>query len=312
MIKKEIIEYLSEKAGVKQNDLIEKDIILHRLLFELLLDTKFDAEYAFKGGTCLMKCHLGYYRFSEDLDFTWLNQKTLKNKSEKQIRKILSGEITHLASLLEKIAQKTGLEFKANKKDNRYFDFGGSNAYVTCKLWYTSHGTQESNFIKIQVNYRENLFYPVLKKTAKGMIDKVVAKEFSYIFPEESEFLMKNIRVYVYDLREILIEKIRAIITRKGVKPRDFVDVYTIEKERKLKVEKFESEIISKIKDAMKFEKYRINFKEKLEHKPSMELGEEEYLLLKPLDDDFPDFLKRMDRFLEKLLTILAQENQLM
>mgnify|MGYP001603848635 FL=1 len=106
MTRKEAIDYLAEKTGIKQRSLIEKDIILHRILFELLLDKKFDTEYAFKGGTCLMKCHLGYYRFSEDLDFTWLNKKTLKNKSEKQIRKILSGEINYLASLLENITKK--------------------------------------------------------------------------------------------------------------------------------------------------------------------------------------------------------------
>ena len=99
----EIIDYLAEKTKIKQIDLIEKDIILHRILFELLLNKKFDSEYAFKGGTCLMKCHLGYYRFSEDLDFTWIDQEVLKNKSEKQIRKILSNEITYLASLRENI-----------------------------------------------------------------------------------------------------------------------------------------------------------------------------------------------------------------
>jgi len=249
-----------------------------------------------------MKCHLGYYRFSEDLDFTWIDQELLKNKSEKQIRKILSNEITYLASFLEKISKKLGLDFKAEKKNKKYFDFGGSNAYVTFKLWF------KEGFIKIQVNYREKIFYPLIKKTAKMMIDRDVAKEFSLIFPEESEFFLKNIKLYVYDLREILIEKIRSILTRKGVKARDFVDVYMIEREKKLKFENFESEIISKIKYSMRFEKYRINLIGKLKDKPTISLGEEEYLLLKPLGDDFFNFLERIDNFLDRVLKKLAKD----
>ena len=308
MIKEKLIRHLIEKTGVQKSNLIEKDIILHRLLFELLLDKKFDSEYVFKGGTCLMKCHLGYYRFSEDLDFTWLNQKAMEGKSENQIKRLLSKEITLLASLLEGIAKKMGLDFRPDKQNKRYFDFGGSNAYVTFKFWYIPQGEEKETFIKIQVNYREKLFYPVMKKTAKGMIDKNMAKGFSFLFPEESEFLLKNVKLNVYDLREILIEKIRAILTRKGVKARDFVDVYTIEKEKKLKPEKFEDEIVSKVKDSMRFEKYKINLKQKLKERPTMKAGEEEYLLLKPLGDDLPDFLNRLDKFIEKLIKRLNEE----
>ena len=304
MIRKEIIDYLAEKTNVKQRELIEKDVILHRLLFELLLNRKFDSEYAFKGGTCLMKCHLGYYRFSEDLDFTWLNTKILKNKSEKQIRKLLSIEINYLASLLEKISKKLNLDFKADKRNKKYFDFGGSNAYATFKLW------DNNEFIKIQVNYREVLFYPVRKKTANTMIDKDIKKEFSLIFPEESEFLLKDINLYVYDLKEILVEKIRAILTRKGVKARDFIDVYMIGKDKKLKFEKFEFEIISKVENAMKFEKYRVNFKDKLESKPIISLGSEEYLLLRPIGEDFHEFLERMNKFIEKILKKLSETDK--
>ena len=308
MIQPKIIDYLVKKTGIQQKSLIEKDLLLHRILFELLLDKNFDTNYIFKGGTCLMKCHLGYYRFSEDLDFTWLNQKALHNKSEKQIRSILSSEITFLASLVERVAMKIGLDFKADKRDIKYLQFGGSNASVTCKLWYHSSQTNEKGFIKIQVNYRENLLYPVVKRKAKSIIDLALAKDFSFVFPEESEFLLKDVNLYAYDIREILVEKIRAILTRKAVKVRDFVDVFLIEQTEKLKVEKFEEQIIAKVLYALRFEKYKVNFKNKLEHKPVVELGEEIYLLLRPLGKDFPAFLTRLETFIDRLLEKLSKE----
>ena len=63
--------------------------------------------------------------------------------------------------------------------------------------------------------------------------------------------------------------------------------------DKKLKFEKFESKIVSKVENAMKFEKYRVNFKDKLESKPIISLGSEEYLLLRPLGEDFSEFLER-------------------
>lgn len=86
MMRKELIDYLAEKLHIDARELIEKDLILHRILIELISNSHFAENYAFKGGTCLMKCYLGYYRFSEDLDFTWIDQRIFENKSGKQIR----------------------------------------------------------------------------------------------------------------------------------------------------------------------------------------------------------------------------------
>jgi len=72
MIKREFIEYLADKIGTERKELIEKDVLLQALLIELTKDAKFKDDYVFKGGTCLIKCYLGYYRFSEDLDFSYI------------------------------------------------------------------------------------------------------------------------------------------------------------------------------------------------------------------------------------------------
>ena len=59
---KEIINLISKKTEIKNLDLIEKDLILHQLLNELTKNKNLMKNYAFKGGTCLTKCYLGYYQ----------------------------------------------------------------------------------------------------------------------------------------------------------------------------------------------------------------------------------------------------------
>lgn len=63
-----LIPMLSEHLGVKDQELLEKDVRLHALLGSLARDPTFGSHLVFKGGTCLIKCYLDYPRFSTDLD----------------------------------------------------------------------------------------------------------------------------------------------------------------------------------------------------------------------------------------------------
>jgi predicted nucleotidyltransferase component of viral defense system len=65
--------------------LLEKDYHLTSILHKI--SEKSIKDLVFKGGTCLDKCYLGFYRLSEDLDFVY-NQ-DVKNQSKAQIKKIL-------------------------------------------------------------------------------------------------------------------------------------------------------------------------------------------------------------------------------
>jgi predicted nucleotidyltransferase component of viral defense system len=170
-ITKELVDYVAEKTGVRETALVEKDMLLHLLLKELTADPYFRENYVFKGGTCLIKCYLGYYRFSEDLDFSYAQQDEFEGKSENQIRRQLSTEIGGLAKKLEAISVKLGLEFKADKQDRHYMEFGGSNKFATFKVWYESAEINVRKFVKIQVNYVEKFSfssrYQRLKTTSK-------------------------------------------------------------------------------------------------------------------------------------------------
>jgi predicted nucleotidyltransferase component of viral defense system len=50
----EFISFISEKSGVKNLELIEKDIALHKILKEIYY-SDIGQNYLFKGGSCLVK-----------------------------------------------------------------------------------------------------------------------------------------------------------------------------------------------------------------------------------------------------------------
>src|SRR3989344_796744 len=229
MIDKKFIDYIGDKLGIERRDLIEKDILLQMLLNELVKNKDFKDNFAFKGETCLIKNYFGYFRFSEDLDFTYLNQKEFNGISEKKLREIISKKIDGIGELIEPIAKQLNLDFKIEKENRKYFEFGGSNAFVTLKIWYHSVVLNKPSFIKIQVNFIENLSYPVKEMPAIFILGNKDKKEIETLFPNYS-YLTEPVNIKVYDVREILIEKVRAILTRRGIKARDFVDVFLIVK----------------------------------------------------------------------------------
>ena len=161
MINQESTDFISKRLNIARRDLVEKDIIISKMLFYLTQDKDFFQNYAFKGGTCLTKCYLGYYRFSEDMDFTYLNQKDFVGKSKSKIGEVMSNKVNKLGELIKVIAKKLDLDFKMEKENKRYFQFGGSNAFVTFKIWYDSKELEKETFVKIQVNHIERLTFSI-------------------------------------------------------------------------------------------------------------------------------------------------------
>lgn len=69
MIAKRELESLSAQWSVRL-DVIEKDYALGWLLAGIAQHPELSKTWVFKGGTCLRKCYYETFRFSEDLDFT--------------------------------------------------------------------------------------------------------------------------------------------------------------------------------------------------------------------------------------------------
>ncbi len=302
MIQKEIIDLIASRTKINKRELIEKDLILHRLLVELSSNKHFFENYTFKGGTCLTKCYFTYYRFSEDLDFTYINQKEFDKKGEKQKRYIISEKVNKILEILETISKNIGLDFKKIKNDIRYVEFGGSNKQTTFKLWYIHEGSSNKTFIKIQINFLENIEYPIVEKHCDNFIfGRIEDFKSTFLLPENSEWILKIPKIKCYNIKEILIEKIRAILTRKGTKARDYIDVYMIEKKEKLDVKNFKKQIIEKIKPILKFEKYKKNLIAKQSTEFIFNKNEEERILLIELPKDFDTFFNKLKTFLDGL-----------
>ncbi len=60
------------RAWGLREEVVEKDYVLGWVLWGIGADPLLSATWVFKGGTCLKKCYIDTYRFSEDLDFTVL------------------------------------------------------------------------------------------------------------------------------------------------------------------------------------------------------------------------------------------------
>lgn len=306
----DFVNELARRSAIERRDLLEKDVILHQALTDLSKDGFFSANFLFKGGTCLIKGYFGYLRFSEDIDFTWKNQKTFSGKSQNEIRRKLSGTIDRVGKTFERISKARGFEFKCRKDDRKYVELGGSNKFCTFKVWYDSDVLGRKNFFKAQFNFVENLCFRPKVWKLKSLPVKDDAK-LSDLFPEYREY-SKPVKFEIYDIREILSEKVRAILTRRGTKARDFLDVYLINREYKIKPASVEKCAIEKVEMALKmYDRYRTHFTEKAKRLQSADLfewGEERDLLISGISErEFYSFLAGFQKSLKRVAKAIAQ-----
>ncbi len=309
------MDFVNEVARVldiQRRDLIEKDLILHQILRDLSQDDFFAENFLFKGGTCLIKCYFGYARFSEDIDFTWKNQSLFNKKSAKRIRAQLSNVIDRTGEVFEAIAKKRGLDFKCVKSNRDYVELGGSDKTCTLKMWYGSEILKRRTFLKVQINFVETMCFAAKKGELCGLLaDK--HEELHALFPEETAEYAKKIPFSVYDIREILCEKVRALLTREGTKARDFLDLYLIWKRFGTRPEDEEKCAISKIDFSLKlYAKYRSHLKQKVALLNSGKLfgwGTEKELLLSDIDEaDFYKFQGELETFLKRIVISLKHK----
>ena len=306
MIDANLIGFLADKLKIEQQDLIEKDIILQRIVFMLSQHKDFTEDFVFKGGTCLIKCYLGYYRFSEDLDFSFVKQEEWKGKSDKSIRKMLSLRISILMGIFSKMALDAGMDFKQDKNNKRYVEFGGSNKFVTFKLWYDSTALRVPAFVKIQINFVEKFLHPFKRLMVHSVAKHVFSKEMEFLFPEYA-FLNSRTELLCYDLQEILAEKVRAILTRRGMKWRDFIDVYMILREHRYPWKNTRKEAIDKSCFMLRYEKYLQNMKSKERELRELRFGEGS-LLLVAIGDDFKEFIEGLKVHLKDILEDISKQ----
>jgi len=206
MILKKEIEQIAEQKRVAKST-IDKDWVLGHFVDAIFSIPECGNKLIFKGGTCLKKCYFKEYRFSEDLDFTAIHRDfVLDRKLLDQIAKLVA-ERTDLPLYVEEL---TPLKFKD--------ELTGFAAKV--KFWGADHPRNQAppppqrwqTSIKIEIIlYEEMVFHPENRK----------------VYHEYSDQLSETAQsIPCYALKEVLAEKLRALIQRSYTAPRDFYDIW--------------------------------------------------------------------------------------
>jgi hypothetical protein len=240
MISIEDLKKIARLKGLKNIGYAEKDYIIDIVLLSISRNTK--DELVFKGGTCLNKFYK-LDRFSEDLDFT------LKDGLNTDI--LIKKIITDLISF--------GMESEI-KNRKKILD----SLMITIRTKGPLYrGTSQSlSNIRIDINLRSSVD-----------TDPMVLK-YTSLYPDMPPFSL-----FIMQEKEILAEKIRAIMTRS--KARDVYDLWFLLKRGVV----FDKDLANK---KLKF--YNKNFDKKLLISNIKAIGGVWETELKPLVTFIPDF----------------------
>ena len=94
MITRQDLEERVREWGLRE-DVVEKDYVLGWVLWGIGQHEMLSTSSAFKGGTCLKKCYIETYRFSEDLDFTVLAGRPIVQADLQPICSEIFGALAH-------------------------------------------------------------------------------------------------------------------------------------------------------------------------------------------------------------------------
>jgi len=191
MIKPGEIQQKAREVGVRDQQ-IEKDYILSWILKGVSQHDQLSKIMTFKGGTVLKKIYFPDYRFSEDLDFTLLDNEI----TNEQIFEFFKEAFEYI---------RDEANIPLDIIDNNEHEDGGINFYIS---YVGPLGGQGNNKrVKVDISRSEKLeFEPVLNP---AFIDYTDLEEYNLL---------------CYPLEEVLIEKLRSVMQRMAA--RDFYDIW--------------------------------------------------------------------------------------
>ena len=211
MIKPGDIQKKANQVGVRDQQ-IEKDYILSWILWGVANHEQLSKILVFKGGTVLKKVYFEDYRFSEDLDFTLLNNEI----SNEQI-------FDWFKETFEEIKEEANIPLDIID-DNEHED-GGINFYIG----YVGPlgGSGNNKKVKVDISRSEKLeFEPIMRNAIVDYSD------------------LEDYKLVCYPLEELLVEKLRCTMQR--TQPRDYYDIWYLVEVEKMEVEYFTNEFRNK------------------------------------------------------------------
>ena len=154
MIKPGEIQQKARETDVRDQQ-IEKDYILSWILKGIAQHEKLSKAIVFKGGTVLKKFYFEDYRYSEDLDFTLLDDNTTNDQI-----------FDWFKQAFEFVREEANIPLEII--DNNEHEDGGINFYVS---YIGPLGGQRSNKkVKVDISRSEKMeFDPVVKRHSRSI-----------------------------------------------------------------------------------------------------------------------------------------------
>jgi len=207
MIEQKEINKVATKTRVSDRQ-IEKDYVLSWLLFAISKNKILYSALVFKGGTVLKKAYFKDYRFSEDLDFTLIDEN------------ISNEEILHeFNALFEFIKAESNINMRIDPKKWAIHDSGSPQFYIDYVA--SLQGSMGSRDLKIDITRGEILETEIEQRT---------------IYRNYSD-LEEDFKVKCYSLAEILIEKMTALVGR--TEPRDLYDFWYLTEIEQIEISEY-------------------------------------------------------------------------
>lgn len=206
MIPRKEIERKAKEYNVSRST-IDKDWVLSHFIDAIFSVEICKRNMIFKGGTCLRKCYFENFRFSEDLDFTNVN-------SEFELDESL------LTEIIEIVSERTEIPLHLERLTQLKFNDMPTGFAAIIKFWGADHSKNQAlpdskrwtSSIKIEIIQYEKMIFPAIMRP--------LVHEYS----DSCSFAKGNIPCY--DLREVMSEKLRALIQRSYTAPRDYYDIW--------------------------------------------------------------------------------------
>lgn len=199
-------------------EVVEKDYVLGWLLWGIANDPVLSESWVFKGGTCLKKCYIETYRFSEDLDFTVLPRGPYTAEAITPL----------LTRTLARVADASGMSFAAREPVLRSRPDGLS---VGGRVYYIGpRQTPQPARVKLDITASEKVVRPP------------VLRDIGHPYPDA---LPGSARVRCYSFEEVFAEKLRAMAQRG--RPRDLYDIVNLFRRNDLRL--FPDQIRSALAD---------------------------------------------------------------
>ncbi len=174
---------------------------------------------AFKGGTAIKRCFIEDYRFSEDLDFTLIEEVPFE---------VIRSELDRVFEVVE---QASGIPLRFAREDRR--------RHVNSHTFYLGYegplpAVRGAREIKVDVTISERLVLPLQERPVlQGY--------------EEYSDLTGDALIRVYSLEEIAVEKVVALLDRARNEPRDLYDIWRLTSDGHVELAELRAEVKAKL-----------------------------------------------------------------